>query len=184
MNELMHVIDDTHRLKALPSNDYFEMVDVLGDGWNVYTLNCADRLSPINCGWLNDELKSINRRYEFFARDYQAHLIKVYLAIKGVEYREISLRGYSQGEWHEVIIYSDKAGNDASWMDDRECLEPLRAWYRGDVFDVIAEKLTTWQNVETMETKTTWEEVSRLGGVLLTDNYGLANLTNELELDN
>lgn len=180
MNETIHNINETERLRAVICTHNWELPEILGDGWNVYTLANADRLIPIKCGSLTDELDEVNGRFDYLVRSYRAHLIKLYLSIKGIAFKEISLRGYSQSEWHDVIIYNDDAGNSADWMNDADAIDPLRAWYRGDIFDVIAEKLVIYTQLQTGATIEQWEEVDRLGGVILTDNYTLANLTGEL----
>lgn len=180
MTETIHNINETERLRAVICTHNWELPEILGDGWNVFTIAKADRLSPINYGSLTDELNEIYERFYYQATSYRAHLVKLYLSIKGIAFKEISLRGYSQGEWHQVIVYNDDAGNNADWMNDAEAIDPLRAWYRGDIFDVIAEKLVIYTQLQTGATVEQWEEIDRLGGVILTDNYTLANLTGEL----
>lgn len=192
-------IDDTHRLIAEVDETLYSVFDILGDGWNICTTNCADRLAPINYGSLFHELQEIKMNFDYYDKQHLAHLIKLYLSIKGIAYKEVSLRGYSQGEWHDVIVYNTSAADDASWLNDASSFESLRAWYRGDVYAVKSQKLTKLVDVDEVREnfingnldefltsaviREEWEDVDYLFGVLLTDDYGLANLTNEMNLD-
>lgn len=180
MTETIHNINETERLRAVICTHNWELPEILGDGWNVFTIANADRLSPINYGSLTDELEKIAERFVHYDYETKIHALKLFFAIKGIANKAISLRGYSQGEWHDIIIYNDNAGDSAEWMNDADAIDPLRAWYRGDIFDVIAEKLVIYTQLQTGATVEQWEEIDRLGGVILTDNFTLANLTGEL----
>lgn len=173
-----HNIDETHRLVASHDCCNWSLEDILGDTLNIHTTRCSDRLCEINSGNLKDELKSVANRFHD-----EAHAVKLYLAIKGIAYTEITLRGYSQGEWHEVIIYNNEAGESSEWLNDRASFDELRAWYRGDVFRVESQQLETYANTRNGQTLERWETIDSTSGVILHDESNLALIAANCDLE-
>jgi hypothetical protein len=82
----------------------------------------------------------------------------------------MELRGYMQGEWHDIVAYAE-AGDITDWAGyERE----IEAWYRGEVYWLALERLETYRN-ENGNTITQWETGDTIGGIYLLDG-----LTREL----
>jgi hypothetical protein len=96
--------------------------------------------------------------------------ISKHLNRAGMNYQFVSLRGYSQGDWAEVVIYADgeTIGNLNGAADE------LRAWFRGDIFNITLETLKTYTAPDG-ETLARWEIEDALGGMVISESYGLKN---------
>lgn len=60
----------------------------------------------------------------------------------GYETMELELRGYSQGEWIDVILWVKKGAESESIL--KHTARDLGCWFRGDVFMVAVEELVTY----------------------------------------
>lgn len=179
----LHEIDETTRLVAYPDYTNWDLFEILGDGLNIETISCADRLTEINYGTFKDELGSIKTRLEYAFDSYKGHALKLYLSIKGIAYVQKVLRGYSQGEWHEVLIYNSSPDEPSEWLHDEKSFEDLKAWYRGDVFTIETQKLEIYTNLRNGDLLEKWETIDSRSGVLITDETELAHLANDYELE-
>lgn len=179
----LHQIDETTRLVAYPDFANWDLFEILGDGWNIETISCADRLAEINYGIFKDELGSIKKRLDYALDSYRGHALKLYLSIKGVAYVEKLLRGYSQGEWHEVLIYNSNREESADWLKDSKSFDELRAFYRGDIFAIESQKLEIYTNLRNGDILEKWEMVDCRSGVLINDEADLASIAADNELE-
>jgi hypothetical protein len=96
--------------------------------------------------------------------------ITKHLTRAGFDCHFMELRGYMQGEWHDIVAYAE-AGDITDWAGyERE----IEAWYRGEVYWLALERLETYRN-ENGNTITQWETGDTIGGIYLLDG-----LTREL----
>lgn len=149
----------------------------------VQTLRNADRLNPLtsddgHAGPIgeishNNPFTSFNgySREQLDKRnEWERDAITKHLTRGGFECRFLELRGNSQGEWHDIVIYAE-TGNITEWAAmERE----IEAWYRGEVYWLALERLETYRN-ENGNTITQWETVDAIGEIYLLDG-----LTREL----
>lgn len=117
-------------------------------------------------------------------------LIK-HLEGKGLEVLPVDLRGYSQGEWMDVLLWTsrDKYGLEDNGPVARNFLEhvssDLGCWFRGDVYTLAVEELVTYHGPNG-KTIVRWETVENVDPVY--ENYfdgrpEMEDLLNRLEID-
>lgn len=149
----------------------------------VQTLHNADRLNPLtsddgHAGPIgeilhNNPFTSFNgySREQLDKRnEWERDAITKHLTRAGYDCHFIELRGYMQGEWHDIVVYAE-AGDITDWAAmERE----IEAWYRGEVYWLALERLETYRN-ENGNTITQWEAGDTIGGIYLLDG-----LTREL----
>lgn len=177
-------ISETLRVAAYPDYDASGPFD--WDSVFVQTLRNADRLSPLtsddghagpiaeiihnNPFWSFDgySRELLDKRDEWNREAITKHLTRA-----GFDCRFLELRGNSQGEWHDIVIYAT-AGDITEWAAfERE----IEAWYRGEVYWLALERLETYKN-ENGKTISQWETVDTIGEIYLLD--GLDRDTAEL----
>lgn len=85
-----------------------------------------------------------------------------YFADKGLVSIVRDLRGYSQGEWAEVVIYGETKEDVESLYTD------LDLWFKGEIY-IVAEEEKLVYTASTGATIERWECVDSIGGVYLAD---------------
>lgn len=182
-NTYTHQINETTRLVAYQDLLSWDFDETLGYGWNIETISCADRLAEINYGVFKDDLAQVKKRFDYGFNSQIAHALKLYLSLKGVAYIEKVLRGYSQGEWHQVLIYNSTPDESADWLNDPNSFRPLETFYRGDIFVVETQKLEIYTNLTNGDILERWEMVDSRAGVLIGDESELPDLIAAYELE-
>jgi hypothetical protein len=104
--------------------------------------------------------------------------IRKHLTRAGFDCTFAELRGYSQGEWLDAVIYA-KAGDVGDWA---ATVNEIDAWFRGDVYTVTLERLEVYTSTSGNEL-TQWETIDALGGVILTEPLTLELAKELLEID-
>jgi hypothetical protein len=109
--------------------------------------------------------------YEGYSRErldkrnaWEQDAIRKHLTRAGYDCTFAQLRGYSQGEWLDAVIYA-KAGDVGDWA---ATVDEVDAWFRGDVYTVTLERLEVYTSTSGNEL-TQWETIDALGGVILTE---------------
>lgn len=166
-----HELTDTTRLAAYYDDAAYEWHEVTGEGLHMYTLDIARNYFAMNAGPCTDDLDRLTRNLD---RDLHERAIGLYLYLSNRTYKRLSLRGYSQGEWAEVIVYAD-AGDDGKWLESPNATSELEAWFRGDVYTVAHESLEVYTNLKNGDLIERWEVVESCGMVTLSDKYTLAD---------
>ena len=165
MPELLEQIDENTRLMSDYDFETYPLSDVLTFDTGVQTLSIARGYNDIST---NDDIKDgieriVNSIHYHSHNDYQAkreRVIGAWLEAKGYAFKFVSLRGYSQGEWADVVVYTP--------IDNADYLEgdfkALRDWFRGDIYTVAKEqrKIYTAEDGDTIEL---WETVDSIGAV-------------------
>lgn len=83
----------------------------------------------------------------------------------------VSLRGYSQGEWMDVILFEERDGGrpeDVQRAAIDRVRHDLECWFRGDVYIIALEELITY-TAPNGKTILRWEIVDGVGASW--DNY-------------
>jgi len=162
-------IDSTTRITAYHDFEAYAFEDLCGDEFGVQTLNIARGYNDIST---KDEVEEAVRRVKdsihyHSHNDYEAkreRVLGAWFEAKGYAFEFITLRGYSQGEWADVVIYTPI--DNAEYLKYRK--EDLRAWFRGDVFVVARENLETYVNtIDSDNSIERWEIADSIGGVML-----------------
>lgn len=161
-------IDSQTRIAVYQDYHPYKMEHLCGNGFGVQTLNIARNLSEISS---DDEVKETVRRvrdsiHYYNYNDYEdkrERVLGAWLSAKGYAFDFVTLRGYSQGEWADVVVYTPI--QNAEYLKYQ--IEDLQNWFRGDVFVLTKENLETYVNVhdDSNEIKR-WEYADSIGGVL------------------
>lgn len=162
-------ISDTLRVKAYYDSDSYSPDFIVGDELGIYTLRPNRRYS-FDQGDYNDQLRHLNDRVN---HNQAESAIGKYLALAGMNYQFVSLQGYSQGEWAEVVIYTDQD------YDLTASAEALDTWFKGDIFTVCLEKLHTYTEHSTGQTIERWEVEDSIGAITFSNDYTLETVAND-----
>lgn len=145
------------------------------DAWGIFTLSCADRLSRLDL-----DTFGVNSRmaeaFDWVSRDDRETVTAKIASRSGLESKVITLRGYSQSEWHDVVIY----WNPELISDISGLLDELRGWYRGDVYNVYLEQRTEYKSNDGRFIYE-WDILDCIGGVIFHDSHEF-NMDNCKEL--
>lgn len=169
-------IDSETRITAYHDCEAYAFEDLCGDDFGVQTLSIARGYNDISS---NDEVRdsvervkdSIHYHSHNDYQDKRERVLGAWLSAKGYAYKFITLRGYSQGEWADVVIYTPI--DNAEYLKYREV--DLRNWFRGDVYVIARENLETYVNTIDSDNKIErWEIADCVGGVMLEDTNELA----------
>ena len=163
-------LNNEKRLALWPELGQVDLEDILGDLIGVQTLSIDRFLSEIKTNDKHrDPIAEIVERHGRRTTETETAISK-HLSRAGMTYQFVSLRGYSQGDWAEVVIYADgeTIGNLNGAADE------LRAWFRGDIFNITLETLKTYTAADG-ESLARWEIEDALGGMVISESYGLKN---------
>jgi hypothetical protein len=131
--------------------------DFVGDELGIFTLHKDRSLSNIERGEHSAALHELLDRVN---RDQEESAIGKYLSLHNLHYKFVSLRGYSQSDWADVVIYGRE-----EWMLSNE--DTLKSWFRGDVFTLSHEQLITFTSSDSDRVIEQWETLDSIGAVIL-----------------
>jgi hypothetical protein len=155
----------TDRINLYYDTDQYDLEWIIGEEVGVYTIDIARNFHPIEQGErtkdLDRLLRNLHSGFRTDWRERKARAIELYLNLAGLNYHYASLRGHSQGDWAEVIIYS----NPDDRVDLEACEEAMDDWFKGEVYTIVHEKLEVYTsaNGNTIER---WEIEDSLGSIL------------------
>jgi hypothetical protein len=159
------MLDDKTRAVAYMDTSAISLDEIVGDEFGVYTLNTARGYNHITQGPLTDELRRLERARDNYSWDDDKFqdAIERYLAMAGMQHKAVTLQGYSQGEWAQVIVYGE--------FDLAGSIKAMRDWWRGDVYLIALETLHIYTEADTGDTIERWLIDECMGGVILDDEY-------------
>lgn len=164
--ETIYQVSQTKRITVEPALYYYPIEELSGDVYGIVTLSCDRFLTPINHGELSPELNKIldNLAPEYgYTNQQRVSAIGKYLTLSGYKYHTANLRGYSQGDWHNVIIYSNL-------IEPSDAKQELETWYRGDVYNINLQELEYYQNMnDEIDIITEWRTKDSYGYNLIAD---------------
>ena len=155
----------TDRINLYYDTDQYDLEWIIGEEVGVYTIDIARNFHPIEQGERTKDLdrliRNLNNDYRTDWRERKKRAIELYLTLAGLDYTYTSLRGHSQGDWAEVIIYSDPTDR----VDLKACEEAMNDWFAGDIYTIAHEKLEVYTspNGNTIER---WEIEDTIGCIL------------------
>lgn len=161
LNEYLTLeISETERVAVYQDEYSHPVEDFVGDELGIFTLHKAQWLHSIEQG---TETALLHRLMDKVNRDQEQSAIGKYLATAGFDYRFVSLTGYSQSEWADVVIYGR-----GDWVHNS--MDTLLAWFRGDIYSLAHERLVTFTSPDSDRVIKSWETIDSIGGVML-ENY-------------
>ena len=139
------------------------------------------------CDELMELSKAALQKAEFDYDSLTDEMVE-YLSGKGYEVLPVNLRGYSQGEWMDVILWTKKDlynGEAVARNVLDHTARDLGCYFRGDVYVVAVEELVTYYGPDD-KTIQQWETVDHIDPVF--GNYfderpGIEDLLMRLEFD-
>ncbi len=159
-------LDDNTRITAYYDNYPYDLPELVGDNFGIQTLNISKDYREIN---FSDEVMDIVERVKnsvnyFTHNNYQEkreRILTFWLSRRGYCFEFITLRGYSQSDWADVLVYTKL---DQEYLNHR--ISELKDWFRGDVYLVAVErkKVFTASDGETLER---WDIEDSVSGVLV-----------------
>lgn len=161
LNEYLTLeISETERVAVYLDEDYYSLQDVIGDELGIFTLHKDRHLSNIEYG---EHTKALHELMDRVNRDQEESAIGKYLSLHNLHYKFLSLRGHSQSDWADVVIYAE----ESAALDYEGS---LKSWFSGDIYTVSHEKLITFTSDLTDRVITSWEVIDSIGCVML-ENY-------------
>lgn len=163
-------ISDTMRVKVYYDEDSHSLDFIVGDTLGVYFIRPTRDYDRHNQGDYTDQLATLQYKVR---RDSEQSALGKYLALAGMNYKFVSLQGYSQSDWAEVVIYTDEG------YDLESSAKALDTWFKGDIFIVCLEQLHTYTEHSTGQTIERWEVEDSIGAITLSDDYTLETVAND-----
>lgn len=168
---------DGFRVRVEQSDCEYTLEELIGDDAGVQSIMVADRLAPIRT---NDEVVDVVERavesfhyysHQFSYQSKRERVIGAWLGASGYLYEFVSLRGYSKGEWADVVVYvKDDYETSSEYL--KGVVQTVRAWFRGDVYRFVLEEAKVF-TAEDGEQLTEWREVESCGGWVSSDDEQL-----------
>jgi hypothetical protein len=161
-------LNNEQRLVLRPDYWHPAYEEILGDFIGVQTLSVARGLSDIQANDKHREpIAAIIDRLGRYEEETKTAIGK-HLTRAGLVYEFVSLRGYSQGDWAEVVIYGDKE----FFGNLRTEANTLDAWFKGEIYHFTLENLKTY-TAEDGESLGRWEIEDTLSQIVISDSYGI-----------
>jgi hypothetical protein len=183
-NEQEFAISSTVRVVANYSQDQTEMADDLAKGYGlgIETIRVSRGYREYST---NDEHTTpIQNMVEIATPDYIGEHLASYFKAHNLNYVHTTLKGFGQGEWHEVVIYDNSP--NAPWTQEQieKFAEFVDALFSGEVYDVYVQNaktytaddgstITQWETDEYFELITVPEKLFTLNADFISSHYGL-----------
>ena len=155
----------TDRITLYYDDDQYDLDWILGEEVGVYTIDIERNFRAIESGPRTKDLdrliRNLANEYRTDWRERKLRAIELYMNLSGLEYRQVSLRGPSQSDWADVIIYADPSDR----VDLEACEEALGDWFRGEIYTIAHETLEVYTNANG-NTIERWEVQDSLGSIL------------------
>lgn len=161
-------LDNNQRLALWPEYGQYNFDDILGDLIGVQTLDIDRGLAEIQTkDEHRDQIAQIIERHGRRGEETETAISK-HLTRAGLSYEFVSLSGYSQSDWAEVVIYGeqdffDNLKTEATILD---------AWFKGEIYTLSVENLTIY-SATNGESLGRWEIEDALGGICISESYGI-----------
>ena len=134
-------LNSEQRLTLRPDYWHPAYEEILGDLIGVQTLSIARGLEDIQANDKHREpIAAIIDRLGRYEEETKTAIGK-HLTRAGLVYEFVSLRGYSQGDWAEVVMYGEKE----FFGNLRTEANTLDAWFKGEIYHFTLENLKVYK---------------------------------------
>ena len=187
MDKFFEVVDG-FRVRVEQSDFEWTLEELIGDDVGVQSIMIADRLAPIRT---NDEVADVVERvvdsftyytHQFTYNSKRERVLGAWLNANRYLHKFVSLRGYSKGEWADVVVYV-KDDYETSAEHLTNVVQTVRAWFRGDVYRFVLEEAKIF-TADDGEQLTEWREVESCGGWVSSDDEQLHEWALEFAREN
>lgn len=174
--EYSHEYETGKRLALWLDYGGFELEDIIGDYVGFATLLIASGYHDIDSK--DDIAKSLWRAWQETdgSQQEKKETAAKLLDELGKDYKFVSLTGYSQGEWAEIVVYGKNVNLELDGV-----IEDIKAWFRGEVYTLTTETLKTYTATDG-EQVAEWVVDDAIGICLLTGRYNLNGQPNWQEM--
>ena len=159
-------INENYRYTAdLDMNQFDYLSDWEWESWGMFTIRHADRLRRLDLDTFGINGRIANA-LDWTDRNDWNHVIAKVISRAGYAYEFLDLQGYSQGDWHDVVVYWDPkliTETKGLWGE-------LEGWYCGDVYNVALEQKTIYTSPDG-RTIEDWDVIESIGRVIFYGDY-------------
>ena len=178
------------RVCAYPDMTSYSLEEVIGEDFGVIVLDGPREVRATygDTHYVEDAVRQLaNNFHRDSGRgwwDRRNRAISLYLNLMGFDSTIQMLRGYSQGDWCEIVLFRKR---NTIW--DREGYNILdtvpyvNAWFAGDIYSIVHEKLETFANVNDPEdTIDQWREVDSISCQMILESKDFVEIA-QMEFD-
>ena len=182
-NEQEFAISSTVRVVANYSQDQVEMADGMAKamGLGMETLKVSRGYREYST--MDEHTTPIKNMVEIATPEHLPEHLKAYFKANNLNYVIKELKGFSQGEWHDVVIYENTPDDWTSEQLDKFA-EFVDALFAGEVYDVYVQNaktytandgstVTDWETDEDFEVITVPEKLFTLNADFISSHFGL-----------
>lgn len=173
--ETLEINDNLRYRIEYDTTPFDYLTDWEWDSWGMFTLRCSDRLRRLDLDTFGIHNRIAQALDWTYWDDYEQIISKI-ISRAGYNYEFLTLRGYGQSDWHDVVVYWDPE----VITDTTRLWDELRGWYRGDVYNVYLEQRTEYKSSDGRSLYE-WDILDCLGGVIFHDSHEF-NMDNCKEL--
>lgn len=166
----------TERVSVYADTSTYLLEDVIGDDFGVVVLDGPRGLSATygNIHNLEDAIRGLADKFYRGSCDgwwdKRNRAISLYLNLLGFDSTIQMLRGYSQGDWCEVVLFRERVSGEEPGYKILDTVPYVNAWFAGDVYSIVHECLDTYVNAaDPDDAITRWNEVETLYCQMLLD---------------
>jgi hypothetical protein len=183
-NDQEFAISSTVRVVANYSQDQVEMADGMAKsmGLGMETLKVARGYREYST--MDEHTTPIQNMVEIATPEHLPEHLKAYFKTHNLNYVLTDLKGFSQGEWHDVVIYDNGTSSPWSLEQLNNFAEFVDALFAGEVYDVYVQNaktytaddgstITQWETDEDFELITVPEKLFALNADFISSHYGL-----------
>ena len=158
------------RVCAYPDMTTYTLEDIIGEEYGVIVLDGPRGMSGTygNIHHMEDAIRGLADNFYRGSSDgwwdKRNRAIHLYLNLMGFDSVIHTLKGYSQGDWCEIVLFRKR---DVDWhigsYNIVDTIPYVNAWFAGDIYSLIHEKLITYVNPDDPEdTIDHWSEVDSI----------------------
>jgi hypothetical protein len=167
----------------------YSLQDVIGEEFGVIVLDGPREVRATygDTHNLEDAVRGLADKFYRDKRgwwDRRNRAISLYLNLMGFDCTIQMLRGYSQGEWCEIVLIRKR---NTVWDQEGynivDTVPYVNAWFAGDIYSIVHEKLETFANVNDPEdTVEQWREVDSISCQMLLESKDFVQIA-KIEFD-
>lgn len=165
-----HELNENERLALYQETGSYSYDEILGDFVSVQTVNISNRYSPLSTN--DGHAAAIREIVERLGSDTETteSAISKHLTRAGLSFKFVSLTGYSQGDWADIVLYAE---NVEDW---RPIVAEWQAVWRGEVFTLAHETLKVYTAADGDQVGE-WVTNDSFSFIPLTDYYGFKGIS-------
>jgi hypothetical protein len=178
------------RVCAYPDMTTYSLEDVIGEEYGVVVLDGPRGMTGTygNIHHMEDAIRGLADNFYRGSSDgwwdRRNRAIHLYLNLSGFDSVIHTLQGHSQGEWCEIVLFRKR---DVDWhISDYNIVDTIpyvNAWFAGDIYSLIHEKLETFANInDPDDTIERWSEIDAIHCQIILESKDFVEIA-QMEFD-